>query len=167
MSDRTSKIAVVLAILLAVGKVSLDRHSKPAVTLDWRTIAGTTDDPCSGKATCVGIYISPWCSHCQGSIPFVQQVRERMKDSQNVGFRIIIGHDRPERMQAMAKNVQGSVILDDDQTLYRKLGIDSVPRWVVWNSDQKVINQVKGSVEGRQSAPAMESFLHDYLKIQL
>ena len=166
------RIAAVLAIVLVMGNSSLDMRSlflsrAPAASkgVVLSTNMGATDDPCANKTYCVVVYLSPRFKHCQSVVPFAQQIRKRLQSAEEVGMKIVVGDDTPEHIQEMAEKIQGDVFLDTDGIFYKAYQIDSLPRWIVLDEKRKVLNEIKGSIEGTQPPVVVDVFLKNHLRV--
>jgi hypothetical protein len=124
-------------------------------------------DPCAYKLRCVVVFLAPWCPSCQGSVPFLNDMRKRFDQEGKVGVKVIVGMDSEEKLTSMAKKIGGEVFLDSNKEFSRSAGVRGVPAW--WVVDDKKRILARGTALGVSGGTQEQNFTYfavNYLKLK-
>ncbi len=106
---------------------------------------GTALHPCRMTLRCLVVYLAPWCSYCQRSIPIIQELRQHWEETGDIGIIAVIGRDSPGRIQEMAGKVGEGSYVDLDGSFWKKTGVQGVPVWFLINDQGEVQQTIPGA----------------------
>ena len=122
---------------------------------DWTSGATYTVGP-SDTAKIVLIW-AHWCPYCQQELPIVQGLIDdgSLEAYPSVEFVSISTFEDPTRgnpLQTYLETEQWDfpVLLDQDQSLAARLGIQSVPSWLILDEEGTVLGRFTGAIPGEQ-----------------
>ena len=61
---------------------------------EYQRAKASAADNCSGKASCVVIYVTPWCPSCKQLKPLFVQGLDRSKTVTDTGLKLIVGQGK-------------------------------------------------------------------------
>ncbi len=136
--------------------------------LALKALDDTAIDPCFEKKYCVFTYVTPWCEACKATEPYMFQLGEYLKTSKNVGYKVIVGQDQPEAIEAKAKVFGGIAYMDTDGRLAENLKIHSYPDWIVFSTaDGKLVSRPHSVIpRGSLRPDQMERYVAQHLGLR-
>ncbi|NND85283.1 MAG: TlpA family protein disulfide reductase, partial [Acidimicrobiia bacterium] len=122
---------------------------------DWTSGSAYTLGP-SETAKVVLIW-AHWCPYCQQELPIVQELTEEgaldeFPDVELVSMSTFVDPSRPNPLEAYLETEQWDfpVLLDTDDSLATRLGVQAVPAWVILDSDNTVLGRFSGAIPREQ-----------------
>ena len=137
-----------LVFLLAIGvgvfyfKQKADAEDRRRSAEYQRVTASAGGDNCTGKSTCVVVYVTPWCPACKQIKPHLVQALERSKTVQDSGFKVVVGQGKtPQSNEEEAMSYGAGAVTDNDGSQHRALAVESYPSFFVLDGNQKITMQ--------------------------
>jgi hypothetical protein len=139
--------AVVIAGILSLGGAYAAWKLSPSqFPLNALTPVGADEVAvCKARPTCVVVYLAPWSEASNASIPLVERLRDRWRDSEEVGIAVVVGHDTPDRVERFANALGESTWADTDDEVLRTLEIKVAPSWFTLDGAGRIQTRVDGS----------------------
>jgi len=98
-----------------------------------------------------------WCPYCQQELPIVQGlIDEGALDAYpDIEFVTVTTFEDPSRGNPLDEYLEAEqwdfpVLLDEDESLAARLGVQSVPAWVVLDAEGTVLGRFTGAIPGEQ-----------------
>lgn len=149
-------------IVLALIAVFVWRGGFLAGEVDQSTLRAGGPDPCVRVEKCLGVYLTPWCPHCQKSGPLVDELRQRAaRSGGRVGVKVIVGRDERATLESYAQHLGAPVFFDDDGRFYRQVG-GGVPAWLSWDASGHILEKMHGRPTGAPT-PALADHVSQQL----
>ena len=150
-SKRWWLVAGGLALLVAGLVVPKKRvHIEGYELTASRANVGTADS-CIGRDRCVLVYIAPWCPACKYSLEAIKTLRDTWRGKDDRGISVVIGGDRPEKLEDFASTIGSNTFVDPDGTVHEKLGVEGVPYWVVLDGSLNVTKRFAGGLNNAEA----------------
>ncbi|MBI5881839.1 MAG: TlpA family protein disulfide reductase [Elusimicrobia bacterium] len=105
-------------------------------TLSLRTAPSLAACP---TATCLTIYVAPWCGYCRQGTPTIIALKKLLKKN-GVTTRIIVGMDAMEAVRAYAADFGPDTLLDPDSSFR----VSGVPHFLVSDASGAISKRVPG-----------------------
>lgn len=106
-------------------------------TLDGR---GTQDPAKCAAERCLTVYVSPWCSVCQASTAYINELRSYLA-KRGVETKIIVGRGKPDKVKAYAPAFGPDTLLDAAGDFPLRGG---VPNFTVTTRSGEVLKVIPG-----------------------
>ncbi len=98
-----------------------------------------TPKPCTGRDHCVYVYLAAWCPHCRDLISNIHDFRNYWKAKDRPGLIVIVGNDKQNAIESMARSVGEPVFLDVQDKFRKKFHINFFPYFMVVDSKQQIV----------------------------
>ena len=120
----------------------------PRLTMDGATTGETgSAENCGGAKGCLIVYVAPWCGPCRQSLPHDRALADLVK-TRGIETTFVVGMDSLPKCQEMARTIGREVLVDERGTWARKMGINSVPHFLVTGTDGRVKKRQAGALPG-------------------
>ncbi len=91
----------------------------------FRELVTTTT--CQGKASCIVVYVAPWCPACHSMTPAFKLWKDKSVNT-DCGVKIIVGKERTQGdNEIMAQKFGEGVVIDTSLGLHDSLPIEGYP----------------------------------------
>ncbi|MBI5622664.1 MAG: TlpA family protein disulfide reductase [Elusimicrobia bacterium] len=90
-------------------------------------------------ATCLTVYVAPWCGYCRRGTPVILALRKLLADN-GVSMRVIVGMDAMEAVRAYAAEFGPDTLLDPDGAFR----VSGVPHFLVSDASGAITKRVPG-----------------------
>jgi predicted regulator of Ras-like GTPase activity (Roadblock/LC7/MglB family) len=147
---------ILLVLATAVGAIWIFTHRPrqviaaplPRLTADGVPTGETRSaDRCVGARGCLIVYVAPWCGPCNQSLPHDRALADLVK-GRGIETTFVVGMDTLPKCQEMARAIGREVLVDEEGTWARKMGIQGVPHFLVTGTDGKVRKRQAGALLG-------------------
>ena len=106
---------------------------------EYQRAKASVADNCSGKASCVVIYVTPWCPSCKQLKPLLLQALERSKTVLDTGLKLIVGQGKtPAANEEEAMSFGAGAVTDNDGAFHKALAVESYPSFFVLDQKQNI-----------------------------
>jgi predicted regulator of Ras-like GTPase activity (Roadblock/LC7/MglB family) len=120
----------------------------PRLAADGASTGETSSaDRCLGAKGCLIVYVAPWCGPCKQSLPHDRALADLVK-GRGIETTFVVGMDTLPQCREMARTIGREVLVDEAGTWARKMGIRSVPHFLVTGTDGKVRRRQAGALLG-------------------
>jgi thiol-disulfide isomerase/thioredoxin len=120
----------------------------PRLTADGASTGETgSADRCLGAKGCLIVYVAPWCGPCKQSLPHDRALADLVK-GRGIETTFVVGMDTLPKCREMARAIGREVLVDEEGTWARKMGIRGVPHFLVTGNDGKVLRRQAGALLG-------------------
>lgn len=100
----------------------------------FRELVTTTS--CEGKASCLLVYVTPWCPACEQLSPYLLKIQEKSQPDSEYGIKMIVGLERdPGANQRIAERYGKTTVIDTDQSVHKILNIKYYPTILLVTKD--------------------------------
>jgi thiol-disulfide isomerase/thioredoxin len=122
------------------------------------TLAG-----CTGKSRCITVYVAPWCPVCRQSIPTMRLIDSYLaKNKPDVGINVVVGADRPEKIEEEAKELASlNALADISGEVMRANAVSVYPTWLVRDqAGKEIFRKASGiQIQSEDQVPIILSML--------
>jgi thiol-disulfide isomerase/thioredoxin len=135
----TQKWIVAGILLFSLGFAVKNQQAVKKRSTEYDRAIASRADPCTGKKTCVVVYMAPWCPACKQVLPAVIQLLAKTKTAKSLGAKVYVGRgESPVDDEKMAREIGAGAFTDTDLTMHKKLKVGYYPAFFVMDSEGSV-----------------------------
>ncbi len=135
----TQKWIVAGILLVTLGFAMKNHQAVERRGAEYDRAVASRVDPCSGKKTCVVVYMAPWCPACKQVLPAVIQLMSKTKAAKTLGAKVYVGRgETPAADEKMAREIGAGAFTDSDLQMHKKLKVGYYPAFYVMDSEGSI-----------------------------
>ena len=115
-------------------------------------------DPCFQKERCLIVFVAPWCGVCQEELPFLGEIYKFVGGNKNIGFKVMVGMDEPQKLNSFAQQIHAPTVLDQDKSFQRGMEVSRVPAFFWLDKNGRVLDHPRRAYQLIPGKSQVESY---------